>query len=62
MLRCEGILGKFVCGGVQAEGVVEGRVGCWGRLKEGGNAFVGILDDGECGVCGWCIGWEETAG
>ena len=23
---------------------------------------MGILDDGECGGCGWCIGGEETAG
>ena len=35
MLRCEGILGEFVCGGVQAEGVVEGWVGCRGGLRRG---------------------------
>ena len=55
-------LGEFICGGVQAEGVVEGWVGCRGRLKERGNAFVGILDDGEGGGCGWCVVGEETAG
>ena len=56
MLCCEGVLGKFVFGGVQAEGVVEGGIGGRGGLEEGGDTFVSILDDGECFGCSMCIG------
>ena len=45
----ETVLGELLCGGIHAEGVVEGRVGGGWGLEEGCDSFMCVADDGECG-------------
>ena len=55
------ILGELLCGGVHAEGVVEGRVGDGRGLEEGCDTLVSVTDDGECGGSSGEVGGERAA-
>ena len=62
MKGSEIVLGKLLCGGVHAEGVVEGRVGCRWGLEEGRDSFVCVADNGERGGGSVYVGRKRAAG